>query len=59
MAKQVKKSDANDFFALEPLAHGITLDKLRPLTPEQRRRWEAAKRGRPRNAPPRMSKLDG
>jgi hypothetical protein len=33
------------------LARGITPEKLRPLTPEERRRWEAAKRGRPKKPP--------
>ncbi|HZL38418.1 MAG TPA: hypothetical protein VFC78_24100 [Tepidisphaeraceae bacterium] len=36
----------NDFQALDRVARGITAEKLRPLTSEQRRRWEAAKRGR-------------
>jgi hypothetical protein len=49
--KQQQHTDENDFEALDRLAHSITLDKLRPLTPEQRRQWEAAKRGRPRKAP--------
>jgi hypothetical protein len=43
-----KKTDDNDFDALDRLARGITPEKLRPLTPEQRRQWESAKRGRPR-----------
>lgn len=45
-----KKTDENDFDKLDKLARGITPAKLRPLTPEQRRRWEAAKRGRPKKA---------
>jgi hypothetical protein len=51
MATKKTKTDENDFDALDRLARGITPDKLRPLTPGQRRRWEAAKRGRPRKAP--------
>jgi hypothetical protein len=46
-----KTTEENDFNALDRLAHGITPQKLRPLTPEQRQRWESAKRGRPRKAP--------
>ena len=46
-----KKTNQNDFDALDRLARGITPEKLRPLTPEQRRRWQSAKRGRPRKAP--------
>lgn len=45
------KTDENDFKALDRLAHGIAPEKLRPLTPAQRVRWEAAKRGRARKAP--------
>lgn len=51
MARTTKKTDENDFEALDKLAHSITPEKLRPLSPEMRRRWEAAKRGRPRKAP--------
>jgi hypothetical protein len=51
MDAKKKKTDENDFDGLERLARGITPDKLRPLTPEQRRRWETAKRGRPKKAP--------
>jgi hypothetical protein len=51
MTTKKKKTDENDFEALDRLARGVTLEKLRPLNPEQRRRWEAAKRGRPRKAP--------
>jgi hypothetical protein len=43
-----KKTDENDFEALDRLAHSITPKKLRPLASEQRRRWESGKRGRPR-----------
>lgn len=49
--RTTKKTDENDFEALDRLARSITPEKLRPLTPEQRRRWESAKRGRPRKAP--------
>jgi len=45
------KTDENDFDALERLAQSITPDKLRPLSPRQRVRWQAAKRGRPRKLP--------
>ncbi|HZK82266.1 MAG TPA: ribbon-helix-helix protein, CopG family [Humisphaera sp.] len=51
MNEKQPKTDENDFEALDRLARGITPEKLRPLTPQQRRRWEAAKRGRPRKAP--------
>jgi len=51
MQVKKKKTDENDFEALDRLARGITPEKLRPLTAEQRARWEAAKRGRPRKAP--------
>jgi hypothetical protein len=49
--KRSPKVSEHDFEALDRLAHSITLEKLRPLTPEMRRRWEEAKRGRPRKAP--------
>lgn len=49
--KQTGKTDENDFDALDRLARGATPGKLRPLSPEMRRRWEAAKRGRPKKAP--------
>jgi hypothetical protein len=51
MAKSKIKTDENDFDALERLARSITPDQLRPLTPAQRDRWAAVKRGRPRKAP--------
>jgi hypothetical protein len=51
MRGRKKKTDENDFEALERLAHSITPEKLRPLTSEQRRQWEGAKRGRPKKAP--------
>ena len=43
-------TDEKDFEALDRLARGITPAKRRPLTAEQRARWEAAKRGRPKKA---------
>jgi len=57
------KIDETDFDALEKLAHGITPEKMRPLGPALRRRWNAAKRGRPPKAPgtkavPTMITLD-
>jgi hypothetical protein len=36
---------------VDRLARGITPEKLRPLTPAQRRRWEAARRARPKKSP--------
>jgi hypothetical protein len=51
MKVKMTKTDENDFEALDRLARSITLGKLRPLTPEQRTRWEAAKRGRPKKPP--------
>lgn len=48
MKPKSPKTDENDFQALDRLARRITPETLRPLTAEQRRRWEAAKRGRPR-----------
>jgi len=51
MAAKKFKTDENDFNALDRLAKRITLAKLRPLTPEQRAQWKAAKRGRPRKPP--------
>jgi hypothetical protein len=50
MANRKKVTDENDFEALDKLAHSITLEKLRPLTTEQRKQWKAAKRGRPKKA---------
>lgn len=47
MAAKSTRTDENDFEALERLARGITLEKLPPLTPAQRR----DKRGRPKKAP--------
>src|SRR5258706_1242792 len=52
MKKSAKrKTDENDFEALDRLARSITPKKLRVLTTEQRSRWNAAKRGRPKKAP--------
>ena len=51
MTAKKATTDENDFEALDRLARTITPEKLRPLTPGQRRRWEAAKRGRPKKAP--------
>jgi hypothetical protein len=45
------KTNENDFQALDRTARSITPDKLRPLTPAQRVRWESAKRGRPKKPP--------
>jgi hypothetical protein len=45
---QHTKIDEDDFEALDHLAHSVTPDEMRPLNPEMRRRWQAAKRGRPR-----------
>ena len=42
------QTSEHDFEALDKLARSITLEKLRPLTPELRRRWAEAKRGRPK-----------
>ena len=49
--KKAKKTDENDFESLDKLARSITPEKLRPLTPEQRRGWNEAQRGRPKKAP--------
>ena len=51
MAAKKNKTDENDFEALDRLARSIMPEKLRPLTPDQRRQWEAVKRGRPKKAP--------
>ena len=51
MKNKKTTTDENDFEALERLAKAITPEKLRPMTPEQRGRWEAARRGRPKKAP--------
>jgi len=51
MSAKKRKTQEEDFNALEKLAHAITLEKLHPLSPKQRRQWNAAKRGRPAKAP--------
>ena len=51
MHPKKSKADENNFNALDRLARGITPQKLRALTPEQRSRWNAAKRDRPKKAP--------
>lgn len=51
MTKQKGTIGENDFEALDRLARGLTPEKMRPLCPAMRRRWQAAKRGRPRKAP--------
>ena len=48
MVAKKKKTDENDFKALDELARSITPEKLQPLTARQRKRWESAKRGRPK-----------
>jgi hypothetical protein len=48
MAVKKNKTDENDFEALDRLAHGVTPEKLRPMTPRQRETWKAAKLGRPK-----------
>src|SRR4051812_28844380 len=44
------KKTSTDQKALDRLARGITPEKLRPMTAEQSRRWQAAKRAKPRKA---------
>jgi hypothetical protein len=51
MSSKKSNTDENDFEALDKLARGITPEKLKSLTSEQRRRWNEAKRGRPKKAP--------
>jgi hypothetical protein len=63
MPKKKPKIDEYDFAALEELAHQITPEKMRPLSPALHRRWKAAQRGRPPKAPgtkavPTMITLD-
>ncbi len=48
MPKKTHAVDENDFAALDQLARRITPKKMLPLDGELRRRWEDAKRGRPR-----------
>ena len=45
LAIKKTNTDENDFEAMDRLAQSITLDKLRPLSPEMKKQWEAAKRG--------------
>lgn len=63
MPMKKPKIDADDFDALDKLAHRITPEKMRPLSPAMRCRWKAAKRDRPPKAPgtkavPTMITLD-
>ena len=63
MAIKKRHIDENDFESLEKLAQEITPEKMRPLSSTARRRWKAAKRGRPAKAPgtkavPTMISLD-
>jgi hypothetical protein len=51
MAAAKRKTDENDFDALDRLARSITPAKLKPLSTSQKQQWKAAKRGRPRKAP--------
>jgi hypothetical protein len=51
MRKKEPKIDENDPKAMDQLARSISPESMRPLSPQMRRRWEAAKRGRPRKAP--------
>jgi hypothetical protein len=41
--RATKATDENDFDALEKLARGVTLEKLRPMNAEERKRWERAR----------------
>jgi len=41
MAAKKVKTDENDFEAMERLARSITPETMRPLTPQQRKRWES------------------
>jgi hypothetical protein len=43
--KKKTKTDESNFAPLDRLARSITPAKLRLLTPQQRERWKAAKRG--------------
>ena len=49
--KAKRTTDENNFEALDQLARGVSAETMRPLSAEQRKRWDAAKRGRPRKAP--------
>jgi hypothetical protein len=48
MAAKQKKTDENDFAALDRMARAVTPEKLRPMTAQQRATWQAAKIGRPK-----------
>jgi len=48
MPMKRQKIDETNFDALEKLASQITPEKMRPLSPALRRRWNAAKRQLPR-----------
>jgi hypothetical protein len=48
MNKNRPKVDSNDFAALDRLARAVTPEAMRPMHADMRRRWQAAKRGRPR-----------
>jgi hypothetical protein len=51
MKEKAHKIDEDDFEALDRLARSLTPEQMRPLSSTMRRRWQAAKRGRPRKAP--------
>jgi hypothetical protein len=48
MAAKKIKTNENDFEAMDRLARSITPEKLRLLTPQRRKHWVSAKRGRPK-----------
>jgi len=48
MATRKQNVDENDFEALDRMARTVTPELMRPMSPVMRRRWKAAKRGRPR-----------
>lgn len=50
MKTKPMSTDENDFEALDRLARGIRPQDLKPLTPELRRRWEAARRAKPKRS---------
>jgi hypothetical protein len=58
MAREKSKTDENGFDALDRLARGITLEKLRALTTEQQRLWKATRRGRPKKAPVNPKRIE-
>jgi len=51
MAKSKAKIAEDDFAVLEELACSVAPENMRPLSAGMRRRWQAAKRGRPRKSP--------